>query len=148
MPSFNRHGRDPGAAAKARRSAAGRRPDEQPYLSLLKGFEPFGQLATKIARARAQDEPVLYAHILPGLDLLLCRVRGAHPPYSAIGEVRASCIEAISDALEQAPDGLDNGGFWYEVNGFGFLVFTSRTRERVLAEFGALSERARSGNAG
>jgi hypothetical protein len=146
MPSFNHRSRDPGASA--RKAQPARRAGDMPYLSLLLAFEPFGQLDTKIARAKAQDEPVLYAHILPGLDALLCRVRGAHPPYPVAREVRASCIEAIADALEQPFDGLDNGGFWYEGNGFGFLVFTSRTRERVLAEFGALNERARTGNAG
>jgi hypothetical protein len=103
----------------------------------LRHSKPFAQLDTKIARARAQDEPVLYAHVLPGLDVLLCSVRGAHPPYPAIAELRKRCIESIANALEQPLDGLENGGYWYEANGFGFLVFASRARTRILPEFGA-----------
>ena len=39
---------------------------DESFLAVLRHFKPFGQLDTKIARARAQDEPVLYAHVLPG----------------------------------------------------------------------------------
>ncbi|KGS74063.1 hypothetical protein X942_5590 [Burkholderia pseudomallei MSHR5596] len=80
---------------------------------------------------------MLYAHVLPGLDVLLCSVRGAQPPYPAIAELRKRCIESIANALEQPLDGLENGGYWYEANGFGFLVFASRARARILPEFGA-----------
>src|SRR4051794_28620711 len=83
---------------------------DESFLAVLRHFKPFGQLDTKIARARAQDEPVLYAHVLPGLDVLLCSVRGAHPPYPAAAELRRRCIESITNALEQPLDGLENGG--------------------------------------
>lgn len=110
---------------------------QESFLAVLRHSKPFAQLDTKIARARAQDEPVLYAHVLPGLDVLLCSVRGAQPPYPAIAELRKRCIESIANALEQPLDGLENGGYWYEANGFGFLVFASRARARILPEFGA-----------
>ncbi|WP_114810798.1 hypothetical protein [Paraburkholderia kururiensis] len=110
---------------------------DESFLAVLTHFKPFGQLDTKIARARAQDEPVLYAHVLPGLDVLLCSVRGAQPPYPATAELRRRCIESIANALEQPLDGLENGGYWYEADGFGFLVFASRARGRILPEFGA-----------
>ena len=110
---------------------------DESFLAVLRHFKPFGQLDTKIARARAQDEPVLYAHVLPGLDLLLCSVRGAQPPYPAPAELRRRCIESIANALEQPLDGLENGGYWYEADGFGFLVFASRARGRILPEVGA-----------
>ncbi|PRY03462.1 MULTISPECIES: hypothetical protein [unclassified Paraburkholderia] len=110
---------------------------DESFLAVLRHFKPFGQLDTKIARARAQDEPVLYAHVLPGLDVLLCSVRGAQPPYPAPAELRRRCIESITNALEQPLDGLENGGYWYEADGFGFLVFASRARARILTEFGA-----------
>jgi hypothetical protein len=110
---------------------------DESFLAVLRHFKPFGQLDTKIARARAQDEPVLYAHVLPGLDVLLCSVRGAQPPYPAAAELRRRCIESITNALEQPLDGLENGGYWYEADGFGFLVFASRARGKILTEFGA-----------
>jgi hypothetical protein len=110
---------------------------DESFLAVLRHFKAFGQLDTKIARARAQDEPVLYAHVLPGLDVLLCCVRGAQPPYPATAELRRRCIESIANALEQPLDGLENGGYWYEADGFGFLVFASRARPRILPEFGA-----------
>lgn len=110
---------------------------DESFLAVLRHFKPFGQLDTKIARARAQDEPVLYAHVLPGLDVLLCSVRGAQPPYPAPAELRRRCIESITNALEQPLDGLENGGYWYEADGFGFLVFASRARGKILTEFGA-----------
>ncbi|WP_055138874.1 hypothetical protein [Burkholderia plantarii] len=109
---------------------------QESFLAVLRHAKPFAQLDTKIARARAQDEPVLYAHVLPGLDVLLCTVRGAHPPYPAIADLRKRCIESITNALEQPLDGLENGGYWYEANGFGFLVFASSARARILPEFG------------
>ncbi|SRR5690242_10158706 len=119
---------------KRRRASA---PSEESFLAVLRQFKPFCQLDTKIARARAQDEPVLYAHVLPGLDVLLCSVRGAQPPYPGVDDLRRRCIESIANALEQPLDGLENGGYWYEANGFGFLVFASRARARILPEFGA-----------
>jgi hypothetical protein len=115
----------------------GRADSEDAFLTVVCRFKPFSQLDTKIARARAQDEPVLYAHVLPGLDVLLCSVRGAQPPYPAIQELRRRCIESIANALEQPLQGLENGGYWYEANGFGFLVFASQARARILPEFGA-----------
>jgi hypothetical protein len=119
-----------------KRKRAGVSSDES-FLAVVSHFKPFSQLETKIARARAQDEPVLYAHVLPGLDVLLCSVRGAQPPYPCTGELRKRCIESIAHALEQPIEGLENGGYWYEANGFGFLVFASRARNRILPEFGA-----------
>jgi len=110
---------------------------EDSFITGLRHFKPFAQLDTKIARARAQDEPVLYEHVLPGLDVLLCSVRGAQPPYPSVGELRQRCIESIENALEQPLDGLEGNGYWYEINGLGFLVFASRARERILPEFGA-----------
>ena len=61
---------------KRRRATAD---SKESFLAVLRQFKPFVQLDTKIARARAQDEPVLYEHVLPGLDVLLCTVRGAQP---------------------------------------------------------------------
>src|SRR5260370_5293868 len=84
---------------------------EASYLAVLRQFKPFGQLDTKIARARAQDEPVLYEHVLPGLDVLLCSVRGAQPPYPPVAELHRRCVESIANALEQPLDGLANGGY-------------------------------------
>lgn len=107
------------------------------FFSALHQSRPFTQLDTKIARARAQDEPVLYAQALPGLDLLLCGMRGAQPPYPPVAELRRRCLESIAHALEQPIDGLENGGYWYEADGFGCLVFASRARARILLEFGA-----------
>ena len=52
---------------------------DESFLAVLRHFKPFGQLDTKIARARAQDEPVLYAHVLPGLDVLLCSAAAEAP---------------------------------------------------------------------
>jgi len=114
----------------------------QAFIAALRHAKPFSQLDAKIARARVQDAPVLYEHVLPGLDVLLCRMRGAQPPYPAIEEFRERCIEAIANALEQPLEGLENGGYWYEANNFGFLVFASCAREHILSPFGALgSER-------
>ena len=118
---------------------------DESFLAVLRHFKPFGQLDTKIARARAQDEPVLYAHVLPGLDVLLCSVRGAQPPYPAIDDLHRRCVESITNALEQPLDGLENGGYWYEADGFGFLVFASRARGKILTEFGATRIGARRG---
>lgn len=120
-----------------RKRRRARADSEESFLAVLRHFKPFGQLDTKIARARAQDEPVLYAHVLPGLDVLFCSVRGAQPPYPSVEELHRRCIESIANALEQPLEGLENGGYWYEANGFGFLVFASRARARILPEFGA-----------
>lgn len=107
------------------------------FLARLCGREPLDRLDAKIARARTQDEPVLYAHALPGLDLLLCAVPGAQPPYPQLDALRTQCLEAIAHALEQPLAGLQGGGYWYEANGLGCLIFASDARTRVLAEFGA-----------
>ncbi|MGI4900894.1 MAG: hypothetical protein ACRYG5_04400 [Janthinobacterium lividum] len=106
------------------------------YLDILMQCRPFATLSTKIARARGQDQPVLYPHALPGLDLLLCAVPGAHPPYAALDELVHRCVEHIDDALEQPLEGLCNGGFWYESNGFGVLIFATAARQRVLDDLG------------
>ena len=63
---------------KRRRASAD---SKESFLAVLRQFKLFVQLDTKIARARSQDEPVLYEHVLPGLDVLLCTIRGAQPPY-------------------------------------------------------------------
>jgi hypothetical protein len=74
-----------------------------------------------------------------------CAASAAHsrrirPP----AELRRRCIESIANALEQPLDGLENGGYWYEADGFGFLVFASRARVAVmLPEFGATRAAAR-----
>lgn len=132
---------------KRRRAGAD---SKESFLAVLRQFKLFVQLDTKIARARAQDEPVLYEHVLPGLDVLLCTVRGAQPPYPDVDELRRRCIESIANALEQPLEGLENGGYWYETNGFGFLVFASQARARILPEFGAgtVARGARRQNAG
>jgi hypothetical protein len=114
---------------------------DESFLSVLSRCEPFAQLDTKIARARTQDQPVLYEDVLPGLDLLVCAVRGAQPPYPAVAELRRRCIESIANALEQPLDGLTGGGYWYEADGIGFLVFASRARTSILPEFGAPARR-------
>lgn len=97
--------------------------------------------STPRSRARAQDEPVLYAHALPGLDVLICTVRGAQPPYSRAAELRRRCIESVAHALEQPLDGLECGGYWYEANGAGFLVFASRARTAILPQFCSIANR-------
>lgn len=113
------------------------------YLDVLAAWTPGwhapARLDSKLARARAQDEPVLYAHLLPGLDLLLCSVRGARAPYPPIAELRQRCLESVVHALEQRLDRLAGGGYWYEFNGLGVLVFASSARQRVLRDFGALA---------
>lgn len=114
---------------------------DESFLAVLSRCEPFAQLDTKITRARTQDEPVLYAHALPGLDVLICAVRGAQPPYPALAELRRRCLESVANALEQPLDGLERGGYWYEANGIGFLVFASRARTTILPEFGAPNRR-------
>ncbi len=122
---------------------------DESFLAVLRHFKPFLQLDTKIARARAQDEPVLYAHVLPGLDVLLCSVRGAQPPYPAVIELRRRCLESIANALEQPLDGLENGGYWYEADGFGFLVFASRPEGAFSQSLGQPRQRrARAGESG
>ncbi len=110
---------------------------DESFLVVLLRSQPFAQLDAKIARARIEDEPVLYAHVLPGLDVLLCSMRGAQPPYPDMIELRKRCMESITNALEQPLDGLENGGYWYAANGFGFLIYASRARARILPEFGA-----------
>lgn len=114
--------------------------DSGSYLDVLSSWTAgwFGpsRMDSKIARARAQDEPVLYAHFLPGLDILLCSVPGARAPYPALGELRQRCLESVGHALEQPIDRLDAGGYWYEFNGLAILVFASKARERTLQEFG------------
>ncbi|MCG1054797.1 hypothetical protein KQH49_07435 [Mycetohabitans sp. B5] len=114
---------------------------DESFLAQLAGCEPFAQLDTKIARARAQDEPVLYAHALPGLDVLICTVRGAQPPYPRAAELRRRCIESVAHALEQPLDGLECGGYWYEANGVGFLVFASLARTAILPQFCSITNR-------
>lgn len=114
---------------------------DESFLAQLSGCEPFAQLDTKIARARAQDEPVLYAHALPGLDVLICTVRGAQPPYPRVAELRRRCIESVAHALEQSLDGLERSGYWYEANGVGFLVFASQARTAILAQFCSIANR-------
>lgn len=131
------------APSRRRRPSA---PSFDSYLSLLKRCEPFAQLEAKIIRARAQDEPVLYAHALPGLDLLLCGMRGAQPPYPGVHDLRQRCIENIAHALEQPLDRLENSGYWYDAKGFGMLVFASRARAQVLDDFGARGSRAKRRN--
>lgn len=105
------------------------------FLAALKRFDGFAQLATKIARARTQDGPVIYIHVLPGLDLLICKVRGVQPPYPDDGMLSHACLESIANALEQAASGLEIGGYWYESGGLGFLIFASHARAAILSEF-------------
>lgn len=111
------------------------------YLDVLAGWTAgwLGQprLDIKLTRARAQDQPVLYAHFLPGLDLLLCSVPGARAPYPPLEELRQRCLESVGHALEQPIGQLDAGGYWYEFNGLAILVFASTARHRTLSEFGA-----------
>ncbi|WP_347556686.1 hypothetical protein [Robbsia sp. KACC 23696] len=113
------------------------------YLDVLRGWSPAwtampARLESKLARARAQDEPVLYAHFLPGLDLLLCAVPGARAPYPPLAELRQRCVESVLHALEQPCLRLETGGCWYEHNGLAVLVFASGARKRALYEFGAV----------
>jgi len=103
----------------------------------LPGWEAHARLDKKLVRARSQDEPVLYAHFLPGLDLLLCTIPGARAPYPAIDELRQRCVESVTHALEQPIHRLGDGGCWYEFNGLAILVFASVGRHRTLADFGA-----------
>lgn len=106
------------------------------FLDTLQRFDGFAQLGAKIARARTQDLPVVYADVLPGLDLLICKVRGAQPPYPPDRALRHACLESLANALEQSEAGLEQGGYWYEHGGLGLLVYASRAREAILAEFG------------
>ncbi|MGI4983269.1 MAG: hypothetical protein ACRYGL_08065 [Janthinobacterium lividum] len=111
------------------------------YLDILQDWAPGwgvqSRLDTKLARARAQDEPVLYPHLLPGLDLLLCAVPGARAPYPSLAELRQRCLDSVAHALEQPPERIENGGHWYEFNGLAVLVFASSARPRILRDFGA-----------
>lgn len=111
------------------------------YLDILRdwvpGWERQARLDIKLARARSQDEPVLYSHLLPGLDVLLCAVPGAHAPYPPLAELRQRCLDSVAHALEQPAGRIENGGHWYEFNGLAVLVFASAARERVLRDFGA-----------
>jgi len=105
------------------------------FLAALKRFDGFAQLGTKIARARTQDRPVVYVQVLPGLDLLICKVRGVQPPYPDDGMLSHACLESIANALEQAASGLEIGGYWYDSGGLGFLIFASHARAAILSEF-------------
>ena len=105
--------------------------------SWLPGWDAHARLDKKLVRARAQDEPVLYAHFLPGLDLLLCAIPGARAPYPPVAELRQRCIESVTHALEQPLHRLRDGGCWYEFNGLAILVFASVGRNRTLVDFGA-----------
>jgi hypothetical protein len=105
-----------------------------PYLAQLLHCAPLAQLDRKIARARAHDAPVHYADALAGLDLLLCPIAGARPPYPGVADLRRECIESVVHALELPLAGL-RGGYWYELNGIGCLVLASEARGRVLNEF-------------
>jgi hypothetical protein len=107
------------------------------FLAVLRGFDNFAKLGAKIARARTQDRPVLYAGVLPGLDVLICKVRGAQSPYPDAQVLCGACVESIGNALEQPIAGLQEGGYWYEIGGLGFLIFSSQVRERIVFEFGA-----------
>ena len=107
------------------------------FLTALQSFDNFAQLGAKIARARTQDRPVLYAGVLPGLDVLICKIRGAQPPYPEERVLRSACIESIANALEQPIAGLQAGGHWYEAGGLGFLIFSAQVRERIMVEFSA-----------
>ena len=116
------------------------------FLAALKRFDGFAQLGNKIARARTQDPPIVYAQVLPGLDLLICKVRGVQPPYPDDAVLVRACLESIANALEQAASGLEQGGYWYESGGLGFLIFASRARETILAEFGGSGPPLRTGD--
>jgi hypothetical protein len=116
------------------------------FLAALKRFDSFAQLGAKIARARTQDLPIVYAQVLPGLDLLICKVRGVQPPYPDDSVLLRACQESIANALEQSACGLEQGGYWYESGGLGFLIFASRARETVLAEFGGSGPPLRAGD--
>ncbi|MCY0388048.1 hypothetical protein OVY01_12535 [Robbsia sp. Bb-Pol-6] len=111
------------------------------YLDILLDWTPGwgvqSRLDTKLARARSQDEPVLYSHLLPGLDLLLCAVPGARAPYPALSELRQRCLDSVAHALAQPPGRIEEGGHWYEFNGLAVLVFASSARARILRDFGA-----------
>lgn len=118
------------------------RPEPADFLETVCTWSPGwtatpSRLDSKLARARAQDTPVLYPHFVPGLDILLCAVPGARVPYPSIAELRQRCFENVMHALEQPCARLDNGGCWYEHNGLGMLVFFSGVRERTLEAFGA-----------
>lgn len=117
-----------------------------PFLAALKRFDGFAQLTAKIVRARTQDRPVVYIDILPGLDLLICKVRGAQPPYSDHPALRHACLESLANALEQPRAGLQQGGYWYEHGGLGMLVFASQARVSILAEFGGSGPPLRTGD--
>jgi hypothetical protein len=106
------------------------------FFAALKRFDDFAQLNAKIARARNQDPPIVYADVLPGIDLLICKIRGAQPPYPPDRSLRHACLESLANALEQPATGLEQGGYWYEHGGLGMLVFASHARDTILAEFG------------
>lgn len=110
--------------------------DAGDYLVMLHDWRPFARLDSKLSRALKQDEPVHYGHILPGLDVLFCGMRGAVLPYPSIDDLRTRCMDCIVHALEQPFEGLRTGGYWYEAQGFACLVFASVGRESVLADFG------------
>ncbi len=110
-------------------------------------FKPLpGNSTPKIERARAQDEPVLYAGMCCRDSTYSYAACAAHPPYPAAAELRRRCIESITNALEQPLDGLENGDYWYEADGFGFLVFMDPALAgKILTEFGEARVGARRG---
>ncbi len=116
------------------------------FLNALQRFDGFAQLGAKIARARTQDLPVAYTDILPGLDLLICKVRGAQPPNSPDRTLRHACLESLANALEQSEAGLVQGGYWYEHGGLGLLVYASHARDAILIEFGGSGPPLRAGD--
>jgi len=116
------------------------------FLDALDRFDSFAQLGAKVARARTQDLPVVYTDVLPGLDLLLCKVRGAQPPYPPDRVLRHACLESLANALEQPSARLEQGGYWYEQGGLGILVFASHARHAILAEFGGSGPPLRAGD--
>lgn len=118
-------------------------PGTMSYLSALADWNAFSSLNSKLARARAQDVPVLYPNFLPGLDVLLCATRGAVAPFRPLPELRQRCFESVVHALELPLEGLSRHGYWYDGNGFAFLVFASCAREAVMLEFGAPADVAR-----
>lgn len=96
----------------------------------------FVQFDIKIVCVCVQDEFVFYVYVLFGFDVFLCSVCGVQLFYLVIVELCKCCIELIVNVFEQLFDGFENGGYWYEVNGFGFFVFVSCVCVCILFEFG------------
>lgn len=83
--------------------------------------------------ARAGTKPALLDFLMPGMDLLIWRMRPCvREPVTM--ELRQSALRVLDHAIEG--NNAEPGAAIYEFDGFSFFAFASAHRERVLAEMG------------